>query len=250
MQGFQAAFVNEMVKLLKKKKMIVAAILSALAVLIGQAAVTAVNVGFGVRVAGSIEFPLLVLPIFAYTILPLFATFTAIDMFNGEYNANSMKLTLTRPVSRFGVFSAKVAGLAMFIIGNLLFVMLLTLLTGFIFNPVSEGWFGIIRVITAYVVTFFPVFVFSLLVVLLCNVIRSGLAVFFLSVLMFIGLYALSLIFSHLSSFFIIAMFDWYKLWISETVNVFLLLRRLLLMIGCGIMLFTAAFYLFDRKDI
>lgn len=250
MQGFRAAFVNELVKLFKKKKIIVAAILSALAVLIGQAAVTAVNLGFGLRVAGSVEFPLLVLPIFAYTILPLFSTFTAIDMFNGEYNANSMKLTLTRPVSRFGVFCSKVAGLAVFIMGNLLFVMLLTLLTGFLFNPVSEGWLGIVRVVIAYVATFLPVFVFTLLVVLLCNMIRSGLAVFFLAVLLFICFYVLSMFFSHLSSFFITSMFDWYTLWISEEVNVLLLFRRMLLLIGCGIMLFTAAFYAFDRKDI
>jgi len=82
--GFKAAFVNETVKLLKKKKLIAAAVLSVLGVLIGQAAVTALQSGFGLRVAGSAEFPLLVLPVFTYTILPLFTTFVAIDMFNGN----------------------------------------------------------------------------------------------------------------------------------------------------------------------
>src|SRR5690606_82305 len=123
--GFKAAFANELVKLSKKKKIILAAILSILAILIGQAAVTAVQMGFGLRVAGSAEFPLLVLPVFTYTILPMFATFVAIDMFNGEYMANTMKLTLTRPVSRFGVFCAKTGNIALFIMGNLLFVMII-----------------------------------------------------------------------------------------------------------------------------
>ncbi|MED4599257.1 ABC transporter permease [Paenibacillus validus] len=250
MAGFKAAFINEIVKLLKKKKMIAAAILSILAVVIGQIAVTAIKHGLGLRVVGSNEFPLVVLSMFTYTILPLFATFVAIDMFNGEFSSNTMKITLTRPVSRFGVFSAKVLNLALFIIANLLFVMILSLLAGLIFNPSSASLIGIVRVVLSYAATFFPVFVFALLVVLLSNILRGGLAVFFLSIIVFIGFNFLGIVFSNYSSFFITSMFDWYTLWISETVNGFKIFRQILIMSGCGIMLFTAGYYLFDRKDI
>ncbi len=230
--------------------MIAAAILSILAVVIGQVAVTAIKHGLGLRVVGSTEFPLVVLSMFSYTILPLFATFVAIDMFNGEFSSNTMKITLTRPVSRFGVFSAKVLNLAVFIAVNLLFVMILSLLAGFIFNPSSASLTGIVRVVLSYVTTFFPVFVFGLLVVLLSNILRGGLAVFFLSIIIFIGFNFLGIVFSNFSSFFITSMFDWYTLWISETVNGFKIFRQILIMSGCGIMLFTAGYYLFDRKDI
>jgi len=248
--GFKAAFVNETVKLLKKKKLIAAAVLSVLGVLIGQAAVTAIQSGFGLRIAGSTEFPLLVLPVFTYTILPLFSTFVAIDMFNGEFNAGTMKLTLTRPVSRFGVFSAKVGNIAAFILLNLLFIMLVALIAGFIFNPSSTGLAGVLRVILAYVVTFVPIFVFSLLVVLLCNLIRSGLAVFFLSVLLFVGFIALGIIYSRISSFLFTSQLGWYTLWISDPVNISKLIRQTLLLTGFGIMLYTAGYYVFDRKDL
>ena len=250
MAGFKAAFVNEMVKLLKKKKLIAAAILSVLGVLIGQAAVTAFQAGFGLRIAGSTEFPLLVLLVFTYTILPLFTTFVAIDMFNGEWNAGTMKLTLTRPVSRFGVFCAKVGNIAAFILVNLLFIMLVSLIAGFIFNPGSSGIVGILRVLLAYLVTFVPIFVFALLVVLLCNVIRSGLAVFFLSVLVFVGFIAIGLLYSRFSSFLFTSQLSWYTLWISDSINPFKLLRQTMLLSGCGLMLFTAGYYLFDRRDL
>lgn len=250
MAGFKAAFVNETVKLLKKKKMIAAAVLSILAVLIGQVAVTAIKMGFGLRVAGSAEFPLVVLSFFSYTILPLFATFVAIDMFNGEFTSNTMKITLTRPVTRFGVFSAKVLNVALFIIGNLLFVMLLSLLAGLLYNSSSVSLIGVARVVLAYMATFFPVFVFALLVVLLANLFRGGSAVIFLSVLVFIGFNFLGIVFSGYSSFFITSMFDWYTLWISETVNGAKIFRQVLIMAGCGMMLFTAGYYLFDRKDL
>jgi ABC-2 type transport system permease protein len=248
--GFKAAFANEMYKLLKKRKIITAAVLSILAVLVGQAAVTVIKMGFGLRMAGSGEFPLVVLPLFSYTLLPLFAAFVAIDMFSGEYASNTMKLTLTRPVSRFGVFCAKAANLAVFIMGNLLFVMILSMITGFLFNSSSAGIMEFVRVVCAYVATFFPVFVFSLLVVLLANILRSGSAVFFLSILVYIAFHFIGIVFSSFSSFLITSMFDWYTLWISETFNFSKIIREFLIMAGCGTMLFAAGFYLFDRREL
>ncbi|MZQ82689.1 ABC transporter permease subunit [Paenibacillus sp. 5J-6] len=250
MEGFKAAFINESVKLLKKKKMMAAVILSILAVLVGQIAVTTIKHGLGLRVVGSVEFPIVVLSFITYTLLPLFAIFVAIDMFNGESSSNTMKITLLRPVSRFGVFSAKVLNLALFIAGNLLFVMILSLLAGFIFNPSSASVAGIMKVVLSYGLTFFPVFVFALIVVLLSNVIQGGLAVFFLAILVFIVFNSVGIVFSSYSSFFITSMFDWYTLWISESINVFKIFRQILIMSGCGMMLFTTGYYLFDRKDI
>ncbi|MCU6793248.1 ABC transporter permease [Paenibacillus sp. WQ 127069] len=250
MPGFKAAFLNEAVKLLKKKKIMAAAILSILAVLIGQIAVTAVKHGLGLRVVGSTEFPIVVLSIFTYTILPLFAIFVAIDMFNGEFSSNTMKITLARPVSRLGVYSAKVLNIALFILANLMFVMVLSLLVGFIFNPASASLLGVARVLLSYIATFFPVFVFALLVVLLSNILQGGLAVFFLSILIFIAFNFLGIFFSSYSSFFVTSMLDWYTLWISESFNIFKIFRQILILLGCGIMLFTAGYYLFDKKDI
>lgn len=250
MEGFKAAFINESVKLLKKRKMMAAVILSILAVLVGQIAVTTIKHGLGLRVVGSVEFPIVVLSFITYTLLPLFAIFVAIDMFNGESSSNTMKITLLRPVSRFGIFSAKVLNLALFIAGNLLFVMILSLLAGFIFNPSSASLAGILKVVLSYGLTFFPVFVFALIVVLLCNVIQGGLAVFFLAILVFIVFNSVGIVFSSYSSFFITSMFDWYTLWISESINVFKIFRQILIMSGCGMMLFTTGYYLFDRKDI
>ncbi|MNY24861.1 ABC-2 family transporter protein [compost metagenome] len=227
-----------------------AAILSILAVVIGQIAVTTIKHGLGLRVVGSIEFPIVVLSFITYTLLPLFAIFVAIDMFNGESSSNTLKITLLRPVSRFSIFSAKVLNLALFIAGNLLFVMLLSLIAGFIFNPSSASLAGIVKVILSYGLTFFPVFVFALIVVLLSNVIQGGLAVFFLSILLFIIFNSLGIVFSSYSSFFITSMFDWYTLWISESINGFKILREILIMSGCGMMLFTTGYYLFDNKDI
>jgi len=248
--GFKAAFLNELFKLQKKKKIVATAVLSLLVVLVGQLAVSIVTFGFGLRLAGSMEFPFVVLSLLSYTLLPFFAAFVAIDAFCGEFSSNTMKLTLTRPVSRFGVYSAKVGMVGVFILANLLFVMVLALVAGFLFNPASEGILSIVKVLVAYLVTWLPIFVFALLVVVLANVLRNGTAVFFLAVLLFFTFYFFSIVFSRYSGFFITSSFDWYTLWIADVINWGKILRQLFILLGCGMMLFAAGYYLFERKDL
>lgn len=250
MAGFKAAFLNELFKLQKKKKIVATAVLSMLVVLVGQLAVTLATFGFGLRLAGNAEFPFVVLSLFSYTLLPLFAAFVAIDAFCGEFSSNTMKLTLTRPVSRFSVYSAKVGTVGVFILANLFFVLILSLLAGFLFNPASADSMGIVKVIVAYLVTWLPIFVFTLFVVVLANVLRSGTAVFFLSVLLFLAFYIFGVVFSRYSGFFITSSFDWYTLWIADSVNWGKIVRRLFILLGCGMMLFAAGYYLFERKDL
>lgn len=250
MAGFNAAFFNEMDKLFKKKKFFAIAVLSIISVIVGQIAITMIKLRFGLRVTGSSEFPIMVLSVFIYTILPLFSAFVAIDMFNGEFSANTMRITLTRPVSRFAVFLAKVLNIAVFIMVNLICVMVLSMAAGLIFNTSTASVSGFIRIILSYLATFLPVFVLSLFVVMLSNIFKGGLTTFFLSVIAFIGLNLLGAVFSSYSSFFITSMFDWYRLWISSSPNVFKIAREFFIMCGCGIMFFTAGYYLFDRKDL
>jgi ABC-2 type transport system permease protein len=72
MAVFQAALVNELDKLYRKKKATVAIVLSLLMIVIGQLLVVGVRTGFGLRGAGSVEFPMLVLSVVVNSILPLF----------------------------------------------------------------------------------------------------------------------------------------------------------------------------------
>lgn len=84
MAVFRAALVNEIEKLYKKKKVLVAILLSLAVIVIGQLAIVGVRSGFGLRGAGSIEFPILVLSLVVNTILPLITALVAIDSFSGE----------------------------------------------------------------------------------------------------------------------------------------------------------------------
>lgn len=249
MEGFKAALINEIEKMYKKKKIIVAAILALAFIIIGQLAMIGLRNGFGIRGVGSMEFPLLVLSVVANSIIPLFATLITIDSFSGEYSQNTMKISLTRPVSRLKFFTAKLTAISLFIFANLIFVMVFSILAGFIFNTNTFTIYGILRIIVSYVVTLFPMIILIMVIALFTNLIGSGIGVFFLTIIVFLGFKVMGILFSDYSGILFTSMLDWYTLWIMNTFPFFKILREFFLLFSYGILLFTGGFYLFDKKE-
>jgi len=249
MVGFKATLINEIEKLYKKKKVLVAMIISLVFIVVGQVIMIGLRSGFGLRGVGSMEFPILVLSVVVNTILPLFAALVTIDSFSSEFSQNTMKIAITRPVTRLKFFTAKLGAIMVFILVNLTFVMIFSVIAGLAFNSNSFSLQGIFRIVLSYIITILPMMVLAVLIVCLCNIFRSGIAVFFLSIILFIGFKALGIYFSQYSGLFFTSMVDWYSLWIMDTIPVAKIIREFLLMISYGILFFTGGYYLFDKKD-
>lgn len=249
MAVFKITLINELEKLYKKKKVLVAIILSLVVIIIGQLGILGVRTGYGIRGAGNAEFSILVLSIVVNTILPLFTALVAIDSFSGEFSHNTMKLTLTHPVSRFKVFAAKIMSISLFILAILFLLLVLSLMTGFLFNTNSASFADVLKTIVAFGVSIFPQIVLALGIVLIANLFKSGVSVFFISVLVFLGSQVIGLVFSQYGNLFLTNYLDWYTLWLSQNFPFLKIIRQFLLMIGYAIMLFTAGFYFFDKKE-
>jgi ABC-2 type transport system permease protein len=225
-------------------------IISLVVIVLSQLIVIGMRTGFGIRGVSSLEFPITVLTLFVNTILPLFTALVAIDVFAGEFSQNSMKISLTRPITRLKLFTAKISATAFFVLANLFIVMILSTLTGFIFNTASITASGFVRILVSYGVTLIPILTLVLVVVLFANIFRSGSATFFLCIILFLAFKVLGYVFSQYSSLFITSMLDWYNLWIADSIPLLKILRMFLIMAGYGIMAFTAGYYLFDKKDL
>ncbi|MGI6679657.1 MAG: ABC transporter permease [Dehalobacterium sp.] len=249
MAVFKAALTNELEKLYKKKKALAALLLSIAVIILGQLMIIGVRSGFGIRGAGSGEFPILVLSVVLYSILPLFIALVAIDSFSGEFAHNIIRIVLTRPVSRFKIFSAKVTAIALFVLFNLLLIFIFSTLAGFIVDYQGMTMVSIVKSFMVYVVSLLPLLVLALGIILLAQMIKSGISVFFITVLLFVASHVLVLIFPQYSSLLITTHIGWYKLWLAQPFPWQIVLREILLLVGYGIMLFVAAFYLFERKE-
>lgn len=249
MAGFRAALINEIEKLYKKKKVLVAAIVSLLFIVLGQLSIVGLRSGFGVRGVSSTDFPLLVLSVVVNTILPLFTALVTIDAFSGEYSQNTMKIALTRPITRLKFFTAKITAVMLFVAVNLIFVMFFSTIASFIFNSSSFKTLDIIKIIISYLVTLLPMMVLVLFIVLFTNILKSGISVFFVTILLFMVFKTLGIVFSSYSGILFTSMMNWYNLWIISDVSFIKILRQFMMLLSYVILLFTGSYYLFDKKE-
>ncbi|MGD9567220.1 MAG: ABC transporter permease [Sedimentibacter sp.] len=247
MQILKAVYINEIFKISKKKKVTVAMIFSFLSVIIAAIATYSLNNFAGISITGSSEFSIIVLDVLSYTLFPLFTAFISIDMFAEEFADHTIKFTLTGSASRFKVFLGKILAIAVFIMANLIFVMFLSFVASLFISRSMPNFF---KILIAYILEFFPIFIFALVVVLISNISKGTTSAFMLSVFVFLVFNGLGLVFPFLKSLLFTAAFDWYRLALGSYINFSKLLRVFLILLGYGIMLFTAGYYLFENKEI
>ena len=242
----KAAFVNEVFKISKKKKITTLCIFSTVAAIIGTVLVVSVNNMSGIMLSGSGNFAFVMLSIMTYTLIPLFTAFICIDMFGGEFTDGTMKFTLTSPASRLTIFNAKILTSAVFIMGNLLFVMLVSVVASFFLS----ASLSVLNITIAYVTSFLPLFIFALIVVVISCWTKGTTSAFLLCILVFLGFNFLEIWFPSINSFFFTSSFGWYNLFIGTHISWGKILRVFLILTGYAIMLFGAGFYLFERKEL
>ncbi|OFI07081.1 ABC-2 family transporter protein [Clostridium acetireducens DSM 10703] len=249
MDVFKVAVINEVEKLYKKKKILVAAIISLIFIIVGQLAIMGLRSGFGLRGTSSMEFPILVLSLVLNSILPLFTALVTIDSFSGEFSQNTMKIVVTRPISRLKLFTAKIVAVMLFVLANLLFVMIFSIVTGAILNSNSFTFQGIGKVFLCYAVSIIPMVILALIVAVFANILKSGVGTFFLFILIFIIFKIMEVVFSSYSGIFFTSMINWYNLWKMTNFPFFKIFRKFMMMCSYGILLFTLGYYLFDKKE-
>ena len=249
MVEFKAALTNEIEKLYKRKKVLVAVIISLIFIILGQLSMIVLRTGFGLRGVSSMEFPVLVLSVVVNTILPLFTALVTIESFSGEFSQNTMKIALTRPISRLKFYGAKLTAIMLFILANLLFVMIFSILAGFLFNSNSFTLNSFIKILLSYSVTLVPMVILSIIIAFFANIIRSGIGVFFLSIFVFVTFKGLGIVFYRYSGVFITSMMNWYTLFLMDTIPSFKIFLQFMMMLSYGIIFFTAGYYIFDKKE-
>lgn len=247
METLKAVYVNEMFKISKKKKIAVSLIFSFLSVIVIAIVVYFLNNFAGIRITGSSDFSIMVLTFLSYTLFPLFTAFICIDMFAGEFADGTIKFTLTRLAPRFKVFLGKILAIASFITANLIFVMMLSFVVSIFINSSMPN---LMKIVLAYTMEFFPQLIFALVVVFLSNISKGTTSAFMLSILVFLVFNGLDMMFPNFKSFLYTSAFDWYTLILGSYINFGKILRVFLILLGYGIMLFTASYYSFEERDI
>jgi ABC-2 type transport system permease protein len=250
MESYKAVLENEIFRMFKKKKVVVVVVLALGLIGVVLLLSVALRGGFGILGGTGSSLPITVLSVFTNTILPLFVALAVIDTFTGEFANDTMKITVTKPVTRFKIYLAKLSAVGVFILANLALVMVLSMIATVLLYPrlVSFGWAG--NVFLSYLATFFPVLTLAVVVSYFANVLKSSTGVFFLTVLLFVLFRALGVVFSSISDVLVTSLLDWYKLWISTRIPVWTLLRSLVVMASYVLIFFALGYRRFDRRAL
>lgn len=249
MQPFKVALVNEIERMLRRKKAVIVVVLALATILIQQLGVIGINMGLGLRAASSSNFPLLSLDLLCILILPLFTTLVVIDTFSSEFNNNTIKISFLKPITRIKLFVAKVIACAIFVGMILGVVLILSLIFGFIFNPTVISFGDIIKIFIAYIVTIIPFTVLILFIAMMSQYIKSPVGLFFLCLLMYIILTVIAVVLPTIRNLVFIFNLNWYTIFINNPLSVARLFNISFQLIGYGAIFFAAAFSSFEKKS-
>ena len=250
MESFKATLTNEVFKLYKKKKAIVIIILAVGIIVAVQILNMALRGGLGIMGSSAAGFPFTVLSLFSSTVLPLFTALAVIDVFTGELSHDTLKIVVTKPVTRFRIYLAKLTAVAVFILISLLIVMVLSVITTLMFQSpaLTVSWFA--KVMAAYLVTLIPMLTLAIIIAFPANVFKSSSGVFFLSMILFLLLRAIGIVFTVISGILFTSLLDWYKLWIVSAVPLGMIIRQTVVLLAYILIFLALGFRRFDRKDL
>lgn len=252
MRAFGAGVVNELTKLMTRKKYIVFLFIGlaicCLWALIGSLISNAILNASGGFTLNLSPGPIGVLPFFIQVLVPFLMFMGVTDLFTVEATDQTMKASLIRPVERWKLFAAKICAVMIYAAGYLICI--------FLFSSVFQALFGQVESIqslllsfVAYLLILVPLAVLACFAALIALNGRSGTLVMFLLIMSYIILCVLPYVFPVLNELLFTSYLGWHRLFIGALPAPSKLINMLLIVLGYGTVFFTAGSLLFDRKE-
>lgn len=194
------------------------------------------------------NYPFTVLSVVSVLLLPIASFMMAADLFSGEEERNELKILFTRPVPRGSIVVGKICGMLLFLGGLLLLTMLLSAIASII--STGFGSFSLLSVAAAYALTIFPALFLCTMAAMISSVMKTGTAGFVVSLLAYLGIFALGLVFTGISPALPGAYMTIYKMIIGTTIPVQALSFGIAVLCGYSIIFFSGNLLMFDKKEV
>jgi ABC-2 type transport system permease protein len=238
--------INETKKLFSKKKTVIFLVITAL-IPIAAAVVLAFAQGkIGINSIISWDFSTSMLGIFTNFFLPLFIFAAAADMFAGEMEDKTIKLILTRPISRFKVYISKNIAIGILIIINLIVILIISTIAGML----AGAKITLFQELKIYTISIVPMLSVSIFASFLAQLFKSSSGVMTACIFIYIACRIVPFLSSKISRLILFNYTDWHLLWLGNTAGANVILSAFMFILSYSIIFFTSGFYLFDRKDI
>jgi ABC-2 type transport system permease protein len=242
--------INETQKIILKKKASVFLFFSAVFP-VGMAFIfSLLQSKSGVTVVAGSSFPLFILGIVVNFLLPLLIFMTASDLFAGEQGDHTLKIVLTRPITRFKVFLSKNAVVGMLIAIHLAIIFITSVISGLFLEGGGNLLSGLWEGIKAYTVSFIPMISLAFAAVFFAQFFKSATSALTTSIVIYLCTKAIPFIFPWLARLLPFTYTDWYSSWLGHTVGIGNIFQAFMYLLSYSILFFVGGFYLFDRKEL
>ncbi|MEK5398572.1 ABC transporter permease [Paenibacillus sp. FSL K6-2859] len=249
MEGLRAGIKNELLLMIYRKKTLMFFIVSAFIPLLLMLLFQALHPILGIVAVGS-TYPVQMLGICTTFLIPLFMFLEISELFPQEVSSRTLKLTLLKPITRLGAYTAKFLALG-FAIGGLLFLLgIVSTLCSILFGTIHMGNVGIISLIKAYTAAFLSMCSLAALFVFIAQFFRSTGGFLMFSIFVFAGGKAVPYFISGFSSFSIISYTNGYSLWLSHAISAGRLATTTLFLLSGLLLFLSVGYFFFDRKEV
>jgi len=242
--------INELNKIFLRKKNVFFLSLTAIITFLLSIGVNLFQSKVGITAVIGSNYSIAVLGFFVKIFLPLFIFLAAADLFSGELQHKTLKLSLTRPISRFKVYLSKNLAIGTYAIINLLVVFIVSNLGAMFFRVKGDILIGIIRSFAAYAIDIIPALVFTIAAVFIAQFFKSSSTALISSIFIYIALYFLSMFFPMVLRLSFTNYLDLHVIVLSGNISILKIINTLMMVISYGIIFFSAGFYFFDKKNL
>jgi ABC-2 type transport system permease protein len=241
---------NETLKMALKKKTLVFLLFTILIPIGASLLVGNLQSSIGIGAIASKDFPIVMLGLFTSIFLPLFVFMGAAEQFSGEIGDRTLKVVLTRPISRFKVFASKQISLGISIAAYLAAAFLASAASSLLLKGTEGTIAAIGEWMIAYSAAFLPLLTLSIIAVLLAQLFASSTGALTTSILLYIAAKAAGFFFPQVSTFSPTAYMDWHMMWLGGPMAADKIFSVFMFLLACSILCFTAGYYLFDKKEL
>jgi len=179
---------------------------------------------------------------------PISMFMLASDLLAGEVASGEIKVWFLRPISRGKLFFAKLIAICIYELCILACFFLISLTASIVSAGISTVSVG--SVFSAYLVGIVPLITFGALAVMCGAVTKSGTTCFFFSIFIYLGLWAVSIVFPKISSVLFTSYLGISSMVIGSTIPYKSLVTGLLILIGYAVAFVSAGVLRFQSREI
>jgi len=251
MSAFLASYRNEWDKLIARKKYIVFLCIG-LGICLLWAGLGQVVSSYA-RQQGGLSLtiaptPMGALPFFLQVLVPFLMFMGLTDLLTAEGADNTMKAMVCRPVERWKLYASKILAVLTYAALYLVCVFIVCAVLNQIFGR-PLGVTDLLIALASYALTIVPLAILACFAALVALLGRSGSLTMFLLIALYLLFNVLPVFFPVTSEMLFTSYLSWYRLWIGALPGAAKMIHMLLIVLGYGVVFFTAGSLVFEHKE-